>query len=183
MQHTGSSCGAWDFSSPTRDRTQVPCTGSRILTTAWPGKVKVKVAQLCPTLCNPMDLVREILQARRPFPSLGDLPKPGIEHRSPTLQADFLPTEPQGKPGWLGKSPKFLRTENYNQSSVQLLSHVQLFATPWTTACQASLSIANSQNLPKLMSTESVMPSNYLILCRPLPLLPSIFASIRIFSN
>ena len=118
-----------------------------------------------------------------PFPSPRDLPDPGIEPRSPTLQADFLPTEPQGKPGWLGKSPKFLRTENYNQSSVQLLSHVQLFATPWTPACQASLSIANSQNLPKLMSTESVMPSNYLILCRPLPLLPSIFASIRIFSN
>ena len=68
-------------------------------------------------------------------------------------------------------------------SSVLLLSHVRLFATPWTAACQASLSITNSGNLPKLMSIESVMPSNHLILCRPLLLLPSIFLSIRVFSN
>ena len=67
-------------------------------------------------------------------------------------------------------------------SSVQLLSHARLFATLWTAACQASLSITNSQSLPKLMSIESVMPSNHLILCRPL-LLPSIFPSIRVFSN
>ena len=68
-------------------------------------------------------------------------------------------------------------------SSVQLLSHVQLFVTPWTAACQASLSIINSQSLPKLMFIESVMPSNHLILCCPLLLLPSIFPSIRVFSN
>ena len=68
-------------------------------------------------------------------------------------------------------------------SSVQSLSHVQLFATPWTTAHQASQSITNCQSLPKPMSIESVMPSNYLILCRPLLLLPSIFPSIRVFSN
>ena len=67
--------------------------------------------------------------------------------------------------------------------SLQWLSRVQLFVTPWTTALQASLSITNSQSLPKLMSTESVMPSNHLILCRPLLLLPSIFSSIRVFSN
>ena len=67
-------------------------------------------------------------------------------------------------------------------SSVQLLSCVRLFATPWT-ACQASLSITNSQSLLKPMSIESVMPSNHLILCRPLLLLPSIFPSIRVFSN
>ena len=73
---------------------------------------------------------------------------------------------------------------SWNQfSSVQLLSRVQLFATPWTAARQASLSITNSQSPPKPMSIESVMPSNYLILCRPLLLLPSIFPSIRIFSN
>ena len=66
-------------------------------------------------------------------------------------------------------------------SSVQSLSCVQLFATPWTTAHQASLSITNSWSLPKLMSIESVMPSNHLILCRPLLLLPSIFPSIRVF--
>ena len=68
-------------------------------------------------------------------------------------------------------------------SSVHLLSHVRLLATPWTTARQASLSITNSRNLLKLMSIESVMPSNHLILCRPLLLLPSIFPSIRVFSN
>ena len=68
-------------------------------------------------------------------------------------------------------------------SSVQLLGHVWLFATPGTAACQASLSITNSQSLFKLMSIESVMPSNHLILCRPLLLMPSIFPSIRVFSN
>ena len=67
-------------------------------------------------------------------------------------------------------------------SSVQSLSPVQLFATPWTAACQAFLSITNSRSLLKLMSIESVMPSNYLILCRPL-LPPSIFPSIRVFSS
>ena len=68
-------------------------------------------------------------------------------------------------------------------SSVQSLSHVWLFVTPWTTAHQASLSITNSSSLPKIMSIESVMPSNHLILCRPLLLPPSIFPSIRVFSN
>ena len=67
-------------------------------------------------------------------------------------------------------------------SSVQLLSRFRLFVTPWTAARQASLSITNSQSLPKLMSTESVMPSNHFILCRPL-LPPSIFPSIRVFSK
>ena len=68
-------------------------------------------------------------------------------------------------------------------SSVQSLSHVWLFATPWTAACQASLSITNSRSLPKLMSIELVMPSNHLILCRPLLLLPSVFPSISVFSS
>ena len=67
-------------------------------------------------------------------------------------------------------------------SSVQSLSCVRLFATPWTTAHQASLSITNSQSLLKLMPIESVMPSNHLILCHPLLLLPSILPSIRVFS-
>ena len=67
--------------------------------------------------------------------------------------------------------------------SVQLLSHAQLFVIPWTAAHQVSLSITNSQSLLKLMSIMSVMPSNHLILCRPLLLLPSIFPSIRVFSN
>ena len=68
-------------------------------------------------------------------------------------------------------------------SSAQSLSRVRLFATPWTAACQASLSITNSQSLLKLMSIESVMPSSHLILCHPLLLLPSTLPSIRVFSN
>ena len=78
-----------------------------------------------------------------------------------------------------------IRTKHvYNSvSSVQSLSPVQLFVTPWTAAHQASLSIANSQSLSKLMYIESVMPSNHLILCHPLLLLPSVLRSIRVFSN
>ena len=68
-------------------------------------------------------------------------------------------------------------------SSVHLLSHVRLFATPWIAACQASLSITNSQSSLRLTSIDSVMPSSHLILCRPLPLLPPIHPSIRVFSN
>ena len=68
-------------------------------------------------------------------------------------------------------------------SSVQSPSRVRLFATPWTAAHQASLSVTNSQSLLKLMSTESVMPSNHLIFCHPLLLPPSIFPCIRVFSN
>ena len=68
-------------------------------------------------------------------------------------------------------------------SSVQSLSHIRLFATPWTAARQASLSINHSRSLLKLMSTELVIPSNHLILCHPLLLSPSIFPSIRVFSN
>ena len=68
-------------------------------------------------------------------------------------------------------------------SSVQLLSHVQLFVTPWSAAGQVSLSITNSRSLLKLMSIELVMPSNHFILCCPLLLPPSIFPSIRVFSN
>ena len=68
-------------------------------------------------------------------------------------------------------------------NSVQSLSHVWLFVTPWTAAHQASLSITNSWSLLKLMSIASAMPSNHLILCCPLLLLPSIFPSIRVFSN
>ena len=68
-------------------------------------------------------------------------------------------------------------------SSVQSLSRIRFFVTPWTEAWQASLSITNSQNLLKLMSIESVMPSNHLVLCRPLLLPPLIFPSIRVFSS
>ena len=76
-----------------------------------------------------------------------------------------------------------LSSHSVQFSSVQSLSRVQLFATPWTTACQASLSITNSRSPPKPISIVSVMPSSHLILCHPLLLLPSIFPSIRVFSN
>ena len=76
-----------------------------------------------------------------------------------------------------------LKSLDISFSSVQSLSRVPFFVTPWTAARQPFRSITNSQSLPKLMSIESVMPSNHLILCRPLLLLPSIFLSIRIFSN
>ena len=76
-----------------------------------------------------------------------------------------------------------LNFSHFPFQSIQSLSRVQLFATPWTAACQDSLSITNSQSLFKLMSIESVMPSNHLILCHPLLLLPLIFPSIRVFSS
>ena len=153
----------------------------------------LKVAQSCPTLCDPMDYTLQgILQAR----ILAEVafPSPGIEPRSPTLQADSLPAEPQGKPKNTGVgSPSLLQqiflSQELNQgllhcrwilyqlsyqfSSVDLLSHVWLIATPWITARQASLSIINSRSLPKLMSIESVMPSSHLILSSPSSPVPS----------
>ena len=82
---------------------------------------------------------------------------------------------------WVRKKP--VSFKNIQFRSVQLLSCVRLFATPWIAARQASLSITNSRSPPKPMSIKSVMPSNHLILCHPLLLLPSIFPSIRVFSN
>ena len=86
--------------------------------------------------------------------------------------------------GWLKtQHVKTKIMKSYQFSTVQSLSRVQLFVTPWTTAHQASLSITNSWSPPKPMSIELVMPSNYLILCHPLLLLSSVFPSIRVFSN
>ena len=109
-----------------------------------------------------------------PCPPPGALSDPGIEPpslMSPELAVRFFITHAT----W--DAPFFLF------SSVQSLSHGQLFVSPWTAACQASLSITNSQSLLKLMSIKLVMPSNHLILCHPFLLLPSIFSSIRVFSN
>ena len=78
---------------------------------------------------------------------------------------------------------KFKHKTYFYRKSIQLLSCVRLFTTPWTAAFKASLSFTNSRNLLKLMSIESVMPSNHLILCHPLLLPPSILPSIRVFSN
>ena len=115
-------------------------------------------------------LPRQEYWSELPFPPPGDLPDPWIKPMSlasPALMGGF-----------------FTPSATYSVSvSVQLLSHVRLFVTPWTAAHQAYLSITNSWSLPKLMSLESVIPSNHLILCHPLLLLPSIFPSIRVFSN
>ena len=108
-----------------------------------------------------------------PFPLPGDLSNSGIEpisHVSPPLAGGFLPLRHLESPlSWF--------------SSVQLLSCVWLFVSPWTAARQASLSITNSRTSLRLTSIESVMPSSHLILCRPLVLLPPIPPSIRVFSN
>ena len=96
---------------------------------------------------------------------------PGIKPMSPALQVDTLPLSYQGSP------------LKYPVVFVQLLSLVLRFATPWTAARQSSLPFTISLSLLKLISIESVMPLNHLILCHPLLLLPSIFPSIRIFSN
>ena len=101
----------------------------------------------------------------------GDLPDPGVKPRSavsPTLAGRVLTTSTTSTP---------------QSSSAQSFSHVQLFATPWTAAHQASLSITSSRSLLTLMFIESVMPSNHLILFRSPLLPPSIFPSIRVFSN
>ena len=138
----------------------------------------VKLPWSCPTLCDPMDCsppgssIHEILQARTlewvAVPPLGNLPAPGSN--PPILcplhwQVGSLPLVP----------PQF--------SSVHSLSCVQLFASPWSAACQASLSITNSRSLLKLMSIRLVMPSFHLILCHTLLYLPSIFPNSRVFSN
>ena len=132
-----------------------------------------------------------------PFSPSGDLPNPEIERASLSRlhwQAGSLPLASPGKPcqrirvllllrghplGFLTSKTGVLE----GLSSVQSLSCVRLLATPWTAARQTSLSITNCQSLPKPMSMESVMPFNHLILCHPLLLLPSIFPSIRVFSN
>ena len=158
-----------------------------------------------------MGFSRQEYWSRLPFPSPGDLPNSGIKSRSSALQADALPSEPLGKlqdsmvyhknrsrnQGKRIESPEISPClhgqlicdkghricDKEKINSVQSLSHVRCSVTPWTVAHQASLFITNSQSLLKLLSIELVIPSNYLILCRPLLLLPSLFPSIRVFSN
>ena len=105
-----------------------------------------------------------------------------INRKYNTILANTIEEDP-GPPEHLGSTEGVRQMYWEEFSSLHSLSHVCLFATPWTAARQASLSISNFQSLLKLMSIESVMPSNHLILCRPLLLPPSIFPSIRIFSN
>ena len=116
-----------------------------------------------------MEFSRQEYWSGLPCPPAGDLPDPGIEPMNPALANGFFTSEPHGKP---------LRL-----SFVQLLSRVQLFATPWTAAHQASLSFTISKSLLKLMSSELMMPSNHLILCHTLLFLPPMFPRIRVFSS
>ena len=113
-----------------------------------------------------------------------------LEHTCKMLVEDFIHSCIQYSQNSLHEqhscpreSEDMCREKFHRFSSVQSLSCVWLFVTPWTAAWQASLSITNSWSLPKLMSIESMMPSNHLILCRPLLLLPLILPSIRVFSN
>ena len=130
--------------------------------------MKGKVTQLCPTVCKPMDCslpvssVHGILQARR------------LEWVAMSSSRGYFRSR-----DWICGSSCLLHWF----SSVHSLSRVQLFATSWTAAHQVSLSITNSRSPSKSMCIESVMPANHLILCCPLLLLPSIFPSIRVFSN
>ena len=108
----------------------------------------------------------------------------GLPAKSPNFSFSFPLFLPSSLSLCLSLSLAFLSFHlTFRISSAQLLSHVQLFATSWTAACQVSLSITSSWNLLRLTSIELVMSTNHLILCHPLILLPSIFPSIRVFSN
>ena len=122
-----------------------------------------------------------------PFPSPGDLPNPGLNLGLLHYRGVLYCLSHQGSPVYVYMYiiGIFILSFRFfpHISSVQLFRCVRLFETPWTAARQTSLSITNSGSLLKLTSIELVMPSNHLILCRPLLLLPSIFPSIRVFSN
>ena len=119
----------------------------------------------------PMESSRQGYWGGLPLPPPGDLLIPGLEPASPAFVSGILYH-------WVT-----WEVENDSVSSVQSLSHVRLFETPWIVAHQASLSITNSRSSLRLTSIESVMPSSHLILCRPLLLMPPIPPSIRVFSN
>ena len=134
------------------------------------------VAKSCPTVCNPMEY---------------SPPGSSVYGISQTRILEWVAISLSRGSSWLwdGTCISCLSSigrhilYHWATCLAQSLSRVQLFVMTWTTACQASLSITNSQSPPKLMSIESVMPSNHLILCHPLLLLPSIFPSIRVLSN
>ena len=152
-------------------------------------------AQSCPTLCNTMDYsppgssVHGIFQASiLEWVAISSF-RGSSRPRDQTcisgvscIAGRFFTAEPQGKPRKFWYSPIILNSF-LQFSSFQLLSHVRLFATPWITARQASLSITNFLSSLKAMSIQSVMPSNHLSPCCPLLLLPPIPLSIRVFSN
>ena len=146
--------------------------------------------QSCLTLCNPMDCnppsssVHGLLQARKlewvaiSFSRASSPPRDQTHLGSPELRSDSLLNFHKDGSTFL---IKFMNSVQF--SSVQSLSHVWLFATPWIAARQASLSITNSWSSLRFTFIESVMPSSHLILCHPLLLLPPIPPTIRVFSN
>ena len=129
--------------------------------------------QSCPTVCDPMD-------ARLLWPWDSPGKSTGVGCRA--LLQGIFPTQGSNQVSWVSCIGRWILYHQCHLNSVQSLGHVQLFATLWTAAHQASLSITNSQSLFKLMSLASVMPSSHLILCHSL-LPPSIFPSFRVFSN
>ena len=174
--------------------------------------LKVKVAQSCLTLCDPMDyispwnspgqntgvgscsLLKEIFPTQESNSGLPhcrrilyQLSHQGSQRILKWVAYPFSrgSSWPRNQTGVSCIAGRFLTNWAIREASqsVQSLSHVRLFVTPWTAARQASLSTTNSRSLLKFMSTELVMPSNHLILCHPLLLPPSIFPSIRVFSN
>ena len=150
-----------------------PCT--------WLAAAAAKSLQSCPTLNDPMDCslpgssIHGIFQARVLEWDATAFPGTWL-----AMVANFNSLLISNKPTLAGE---ITGSVFFFSQSVQSLSHIRLFATPWTAALQASLSFTISQSLLKLMSIRSVMPSNHPILCCPLLLLPSIFPSIRVFSN
>ena len=148
------------------------------------------VTKLCLTLCHPMNCSTPIFPVFSLSPRVcpNSCPLSWWCHPAISPSVTLFSSCPQSFPAsgsfqWVGcfyHMAKILELQLHYQS-VQSLSHIQLFATPWTAACQPSLFITNSQNLLKLMSIELVMPSNHLILCCPLLLLPSVFPSFRGF--
>ena len=128
------------------------------------------VPQSCPTLCDPMDCSTPGCPVHH---QLLEFTQTHVHGVSDAIQTSHPLSSPS--------PPAFSFSQHF--SSVQSLSRVRLFATPRTAARQAALSITNFWSLHKLMSIESVMPSNHLILCHPLLLLPSILPSIRVFSK
>ena len=162
--------------------------------------VVILVTKSCLTLVIPwtvahhtllsMEFPREEYWHGSPFLSPLDLPDTGTEPMSLALWAvshiagRFFISEPPWKPILCSNNREGNGMSLFSKfSSVQSLSRVQLFVTPWIAACQASLSITNSQSLLKVMCIKSVMPSSHLILCHPLLLLPPVPPSIRVFSN
>ena len=170
-------CNAWKWKVKARSLSRV-----RLFATPWTEAHQAPLS---------MGWSRQDYWSMLPFP--GDLPNQGRNLKS-AFQSDSLLSETQGKTRVWKKWEKrdfvnwnllftIVTGSSVQFSSVQSLSRVRLMMTPWTVPCQASLCINNSQSPPKLLSIESVMPSSHLILCRPLLLLPSIFPSIRVFSN